>query len=187
MVDTYTDDPMLLAKAMACCSDAKRGLGMHEAVGEPTEAALVNHAHDLRLYKDELDEIYPRIGEAPFDSMRKMMSTVHREEDGIHQYTKGACEVVLQRCVGYVKDGEVLPMTEEYRQSVVRRNKEFADRALRVLGAAYRIWQEEPDNYDAETLEQELIFIGFVGMIAPCRPEVYDAIKECRSAGIRFV
>ena len=79
VTDTWTDDPVLLAKAMALCSDAKRGLGMHSAEGEPTEAALVNHAHDLRLYKDELDEKYPRIGEAPFDSGRKMMSTVHNE------------------------------------------------------------------------------------------------------------
>jgi Ca2+-transporting ATPase len=185
VVDTYTDDPMLLAKAMACCSDSKRGLGMHEAVGEPTENALVNHAHDLRLYKDELDETCPRIGEAPFDSIRKMMSTVHREKDGIHQYTKGACEVVLNRCVSYLKDGQILPMTEEYRKSVVTRNKEFADRALRVLGAAYRIWEQEPSDYEADTLEQELVFIGFVGMIDPCRPEVYEAIKKCRMAGIR--
>ncbi len=187
VVDTYTEDPMLLAKAMACCSDSKRGLGMHEAVGEPTENALVNHAHDLRLYKDELDEVCPRIGEAPFDSMRKMMSTVHQEEDGIRQYTKGACEVLLRRCSGYIQDGAVKPMTEEYRQFVMHRNKEFADRALRVLGAAYRIWQEAPSSYEAEDLEQDLIFIGFVGMIDPCRPEVYDAIKECRSAGIRPV
>ena len=187
VVDSYTDDPMLLAKAMALCSDAKRGLGMHEAVGEPTEAALVNHAHDLRLYKDELDETCVRIGEAPFDSMRKMMSTVHREAEGLRQYTKGACEVLLQRCSAYLKDGEVCPMTEAYRESVLHRNKEFADRALRVLGAAYRVWQEEPADYEAETLEQDMIFIGFVGMIDPCRPEVYDAIAECRSAGIRPV
>ncbi len=187
VVDTYTDDPMLLAKAMALCSDAKRGLGMHEAVGEPTEAALVNHAHDLRLYKDELDETCPRIGEAPFDSLRKMMSTVHREETGIFQYTKGACEVILDRCVSYVQDGKILPMTEEYRDKVRSRNKEFADRALRVLGAAYRVWEQEPASCEAEELEQQLIFIGFLGMIDPCRPEVYNAIQECRSAGIRPV
>jgi len=187
VVDTYTDDPLLLAKAMALCSDAKRSLGMHEASGEPTEAALVNHAHDLKLYKDELDVNFPRIGEAPFDSMRKMMSTVHREPEGIRQYTKGACEVILDRCTAYMQGGEILPMTEEYRAGVVRRNKEFADRALRVLGAAWRAWDTEPGDYEAETLEQELIFIGFVGMIDPCRPEVYDAIAECRSAGIRPV
>lgn len=187
VVDTYTDDPMLLGKAMALCNDAKRGLGMHEAQGEPTEVALVNHAHDLRLYKDELDETCTRIGEAPFDSMRKMMSTVHKEKDGIFQYTKGACEVMLDRCVGYWQDGKIHPMTAEYKAAVVRRNKEFADRALRVLGAAFRVWDSEPQDYEAETLEQQLIFIGFTGMIDPCRPEVYDAIQECRSAGIRPV
>ncbi len=187
VVDSYTDDPMLLAKAMALCSDAKRSLGMHEAAGEPTEAALVNHAHDLRLYKDELDENCPRIGEAPFDSMRKMMSTVHREAEGIRQYTKGACEMILSRCCAYVQGGKVYPMTDDYRQTVLARNKEFADRALRVLAAAYRDWDAAPESCEAEDLEQEMVFIGFLGMIDPCRPEVYDAITECRSAGIRPV
>ena len=187
VVDSYTDDPMLLAKAMALCSDAKRSLGMHEAAGEPTEAALVNHAHDLRLYKDELDENCPRIGEAPFDSMRKMMSTVHREAEGIRQYTKGACEMILSRCCAYVQGGKVHPMTDDYRQTVLARNKEFADRALRVLAAAYRDWDAAPESCEAEDLEQEMVFIGFLGMIDPCRPEVYDAITECRSAGIRPV
>ncbi len=187
VVDSYTDDPVLLAKAMALCSDAKRGLGMHTAEGEPTEAALVNHAHDLRLYKDELDASCPRTGEAPFDSLRKMMSTVHREKEGLRQYTKGACEMLLDRCVGYWQNGSVQPMTQEYKDNVIRRNKEFADRALRVLGAAFRVWDGEPTDYEAETLEQQLIFIGFVGMIDPCRPEVYAAIQECREAGIRPV
>ena len=115
------------------------------------------------------------------------MSTGHREKEGIRQYTKGACEVVLDRCCGYLQNGQVLPMTEEFRAEVRKRNKEFADRALRVLGAAYRDWQNEPESFEAEDLERDLIFIGFVGMIDPCRPEVYDAIKECRSAGIRPV
>ena len=187
VVDSYSDDPMLLAKAMALCSDAKRSLGMHEATGEPTEAALVNHAHDMRLYKDELDETCPRIGEAPFDSMRKMMSTVHQEQEGIRQYTKGACEMILSHCRAYIQGGQEYPMTEEYRKTVLTRNKEFADRALRVLAAAYRKWDAPPESCDAEVLEQDMVFIGFLGMIDPCRPEVYDAIMECRSAGIRPV
>ncbi len=187
VVDSYTDDPMCLARAMALCSDAKRCLGMHEASGEPTEAALVNHAHDLRLYKDELDEQYPRVGEAPFDSMRKMMSTLHTDEGKVIQYTKGACEMVLARCTGYLRDGSVHPMTEEFRQAVLLRNKEFADRALRVLSAAYRDWDEIPKSEEAECLEQDMVFIGLVGMIDPCRPEVYAAVQECREAGIRPV
>ena len=185
VTDTWTDDPVLLAKAMALCSDAKRGLGMHSAEGEPTEAALVNHAHDLRLYKDELDEKFPRIGEAPFDSGRKMMSTVHNENGRTVQYTKGATEMLLERCSGYWYEGKILPITEEYKENVRRHAKEFADRALRVLGAAFRPWDGVPADYGAETLEHDLVFIGFLGMIDPCRPEVYGAIRECREAGIR--
>ncbi len=185
VTDTWTDDPILLAKAMALCSDAKRGLGMHAADGEPTEAALVNHAHDLRLYKDELDEKFPRIGEAPFDSGRKMMSTVHNENGRTVQYTKGATEMLLERCSGYWYEGKILPITEEYKENVRRHAKEFADRALRVLGAAFRLWDGVPADYEAETLEHDLVFIGFLGMIDPCRPEVYGAIRECREAGIR--
>ena len=185
VTDTWTDDPVLLAKAMALCSDAKRGLGMHSAEGEPTEAALVNHAHDLRLYKDELDEKFPRIGEAPFDSGRKMMSTVHNENGRTVQYTKGATEMLLERCSGYWYEGKILPITEEYKENVRRHAKEFADRALRVLGAAFRPWDGVPADYEAETLEHDLVFIGFLGMIDPCRPEVYGAIRECREAGIR--
>ena len=185
VTDTWTDDPVLLAKAMALCSDAKRGLGMHTAEGEPTEAALVNHAHDLRLYKDELDVNFPRIGEAPFDSGRKMMSTVHAEPEGVRQYTKGACEMLLDRCDGYWLNGRINPMTEEYKAQVRLRSKEFADRALRVLAAAFRPWEQTPPDWEPETLEQHLVFVGFLGMIDPCRPEVYAAIQECRSAGIR--
>lgn len=185
VVDTLTDDPLLLAKAMALCNDAKRCLGMHEAEGEPTEAALVNHAHNLLLYKDLLDEQYPRIGEAPFDSGRKMMSTLHNEEGKVVQYTKGATEIILERCTGYWANGKVEPMTEEYKQKVLLRCKEFADRALRVLGASFRTYDTFPENTEPDNLEHDLVFIGFTGMIDPCRPEVYAAIQECRGAGIR--
>lgn len=184
VTDTWTDDPVLLARAMALCNDAKRGLGMHEAQGEPTEAALVNHAHDLQEYKDALDQDYPRIGEAPFDSGRKMMSTVHRTGSGIVQYTKGACEMLLDRCDGYWQGGRVVPITEEYKAEVIARSKEFANRALRLLAAAFRTWDAPPADYEPETLEAHMVFLGFVGMIDPCRPEVYDAIAQCRAAGI---
>ena len=187
VVDTFTEDPVLLATAMASCNDSVRCLGMHEATGEPTENALVNHAHNLQIYKDELDEKYPRTGEAPFDSMRKMMSTVHNADGEIIQYTKGATENVIERCSAYIQNGKTVPMTDEYKQLVMRRVKEFADRALRVLSAAYKKYPEVPGSYEAEDIENDLIFIGFVGMIDPCRPEVYQAIAECREAGIRPV
>lgn len=188
VVQDESNNQKLLAEAMALCSDAEIGEDDIEAIGEPTEAALVNFANKIGLPKYKLEQETPRIGEAPFDSMRKMMSTVHNKNEKIIQYTKGACEILLERSTHYLdKDGQVVPMTEEIKQEVRRKNKEFADKALRLLGAAYREHDQVPENFDAENLEKDLTFIGFVGMIDPCRPEVYDAIKECRKAGIRPV
>ena len=188
VVQDESNNQKLLAEAMALCSDAEIGEDDIEAIGEPTEAALVNFANKIGLPKYKLEQEAPRIGEAPFDSMRKMMSTVHNKNEKIIQYTKGACEILLERSTHYLdKDGQVVPMTEEIKQEVRRKNKEFADKALRLLGAAYREHDQVSENFDAENLEKDLTFIGFVGMIDPCRPEVYDAIKECRKAGIRPV
>lgn len=185
VVDEFTDDKMLLARAMDLCSDANIREGEDTASGEPTECALVNYAFKLGLPDYQLEKEEPRVGEAPFDSMRKMMSTVHRVNGKYIQYTKGACDVMLSRCTGYLRNGEVIPMTDELREEIGRTNKSFADRALRVLCGAYREYAGLPTSFEAEDLEKELIFIGLVGMIDPCRPEVFDAIKECRLAGIR--
>lgn len=189
VTDSKTFDEKLLAEAMALCSDAEIKPGEKESIGEPTEAALVNYAFKLELPKYELEKNSPRIGEAPFDSNRKMMSTVHKKANGeIVQYTKGACEILLDRCTGFLSEnGSVIPMTEEIKNNIKSENKEFADKALRVLGAAYKNYKEVPKSFEAEEIEKDLIFIGFVGMIDPCRPEVYEAIKECKSAGIRPV
>jgi Ca2+-transporting ATPase len=187
VVDVFSGDPQLLARAMSLCNDAKRSKDMTTAEGEPTGCALVNHAYDLQLYQDDLDKKYPRIGEAPFDSGRKMMSTLHSEDGHVAQYTKGACEILLDLCTGYLQDGKVAPITQEYKALVLSRAKEFAERALRVLAAGYRVYDAKPESEEAGSLERELVFIGFVGMIDPCRPEVYDAIRECRAAGIRPV
>lgn len=188
VVQDESNDQNLLAEAMALCSDAKIDKEGTEASGEPTEAALVNFANKIGLPKYNLEKEAPRIGEAPFDSMRKMMSTVHNKNGKIIQYTKGACEILLERSTHYLaEDGKVIPMTDEIKQEIRKKNKEFADKALRLLGGAYREYSEVPENFDAENLEKDLTFIGFVGMIDPCRPEVYDAIKECKKAGIRPV
>ena len=185
---TETNDETLLAKAMALCSDAEINQGDKEATGEPTEAALVNFANKLGLPKYKLEAENLRIGEVPFDSSRKMMTTVHNSNGKIIQYTKGACEILLDRCSGYLEsNGTVVPMTEEIKKKIKVKNKEFADKALRVLGATFREHSNIPEKFDSESLENDLVFIGFVGMIDPCRPEVYDAIKNCRSAGIRVV
>lgn len=188
VVDTFTNDVHLLATGMALCSDAKIDPEKKQAIGEPTEAALVNFAykHDLPSYT--LIEQQPRVGEAPFDSMRKMMSTVHKYKEGYIQYTKGANEIVLSHCDYYLDENhQVVKLTEEVKTEITHKAKEYADRALRVLGLGYRLYEEKPANFDSENLENDLIYVGFTGMIDPCRDEVYDAIKECESAGIRPV
>ena len=185
VVEEHTDDPILMATAMALCSDAELRPGETAATGEPTEVALVNYAKKIGLPKHELSAAQPRVAEAPFDSDRKMMSTVHQTGADFIQYTKGACDVVLGRCTGCIKDGRIVPMTEELAEEIRRVNKSYADRALRVLAAACRRYDALPEDTAPESLEQSLVFIGLYGMIDPCRPEVYEAIAKCRSAGIR--
>ncbi len=186
VVQENTDDKELLAKAMALCCDAQ--LNSDDTVtGEPTEAALVAYAHKCGLKKYELEAATPRVAEAPFDSLRKMMTTVHKTEKGFVQYTKGAPDEVLKNCTHMIKEGGVRIMTESDRLEILRRNKEMADQALRVLLAAYREYDEIPDDISPEGLEHDLIYIGMTGMIDPVRPEVKDAIGLCRTAGIRPV
>ena len=182
----HTGETRLLATAMALCSDAN--WTPEGAQGEPTEAALVNFAAAEGLKKSALEEKQPRVAEAPFDSSRKMMSTVHQIDGGFVQYTKGAPDEVLRLCTSYMENGEMRPMTEEKRQAILRDNKNMADRALRVLAAAQRFWGNTlPEDISPESLERELCFIGLAGMIDPVRPEVKDAIHQCRKAGIRPV
>lgn len=186
VVDHYTDDDEELMRAMALCSDAEIDPDIKEAVGEPTECALVNDANKNGMPKPELIRAYPRVGEAPFDSMRKMMSTVHETADHkIIQYTKGAPDEILKRCTSALIGGNVVPMTEEIRNKVLEANKSMADRALRVLCASRRVWDSVPEDCSPENLEKDLTYIGLSGMIDPVRPEVKDAIIECREAGIR--
>ena len=182
----HTGPQRLLATAMALCSDA--AWTEEGAQGEPTEAALVNFAAEAGLKKPLLEEQQPRVAEAPFDSSRKMMSTVHQIDGGFIQYTKGAPDEVLRLCTCYIESGEMRPMTEEKRRAILLENKAMADRALRVLAAAQRSWGDTlPEDISPETLEQDLCFIGLAGMIDPVRPEVKDAIHQCRKAGIRPV
>ena len=185
VVDCFGDNEKYLATAMALCCDAELA-DDGSVTGEPTEAALVVWANKLGLPKPELKAANPRSGEAPFDSGRKLMSTVHLVNGQYIQYTKGAPDVVIDRCTHYLKDGNPVPMTDAYKKEIVTNNKAMADRALRVLACAQRIWDSEP-AYEADVLEQDLCFVGLSGMIDPVRPEVKDAITECNHAGIRAI
>ena len=182
----HVGEAELVATAMALCSDASLNEN-DQAEGEPTECALVNFACSLGLKKQDLEKATPRVDEAPFDSGRKMMSTVHDLGGSYVQYTKGGPDVVLARCTHYYENGESKPMTESKRAEIMAANKAMADKALRVLAAAKRDWSAKPESNTPEFLEKELVFLGLTGMIDPVRPEVKAAIEECRSAGIRAV
>lgn len=184
VVEHYGENREMLATAMALCCDAELDTD-GTVTGEPTENALVYWAKSLGLMKYDLTEDEPRIGEVPFDSKRKMMSTVHRTEDAIVQYTKGAPDEVLRVCSTYFKDGKATPLTDDARAKILSENKKMADKALRVLAVALKPHTAEPQSYTSEDLESDLCFIGLVGMIDPVRPEVKAAIEECRAAGIR--
>ena len=186
VVDHYGEDEALLATAMSMCSDAEFDREAGTAVGEPTECALVNYAQKLGYDKNDQKNEYVRVGEVPFDSMRKMMTTVHKTADGaLIQFTKGAPDEILKRCTTALVGGKAVELTDAMRSDILAANKAMADQALRVLAAAKKELSAEPAVYEAEAVESQLCFVGLVGMIDPVRPEVKPAIDQCRSAGIR--
>ncbi len=177
-----------LVCAMALASDATWDAVENTAKGEPTEAALVADAAKEGEFKTDLEYNFPRVGEAPFDSGRKMMSVIVETPHGSFvQYTKGAPDEVLKRCTTVLEDDGVKPLTDEIRARILEENKGMADEALRVLAAAKRDWNERPSSEEASYLEQDLTFIGLSGMIDPVRPEVGPAVAEAHGAGIRPV
>lgn len=205
VVDHFCLDEDVLAAGMALCCDAELvtdETGEH-VVGEPTEAALVAYSSTQQLPKTELVKDFPRIGEAPFDSGRKMMSTVHLnsqmqaieddntvlgkliKESKYVQFTKGAPDVILKNCTKILTEQGIVPLTEELADSIRNANAKMASKALRVLSLSIRVYDSEPANFDSKNLEQDLIFVGLVGMIDPIRPEVKAAVAECWQAGIR--
>jgi len=183
VVDHYASDEQKLATAMALCTNAEvdeAGKG----TGEPDEVALINYAATLGLQKAQLVEATPRVGEVPFDSGRKMMSTVHEENGKFVQYTKGAPDEILKKCTHAWVDGKVVALSQDILDKALAENTRMGNKALRVFAAAYKVYDTEPTVYESDALENNLTFIGLTGMIDPVRPEVKDAIVECRNAGI---
>ena len=180
-------DEHLLAMAMALCVDAVHDPETDTVTGEPTEAALVRWAVAQGLSPSALRAQYPRVAEAPFDSERKRMSTLHADGSSVVQYTKGAPDVLLPLCDRIWIDGRAEPMTDAHRAEIAARNHAMTGSALRVLAAAMRTYDALPGDTSPAALEQHLCFLGLTGMIDPVRPEVVDAIRACRSAGIRPV
>jgi len=186
VVESYSPDEAALARAMALCCDAQF-LPDGSAIGEPTEVALINYAKALKLAKGDMEAETPRAGEAPFDSMRKMMSTVHSDNNKYIQYTKGAPDEVLKLCTHVLTAEGVVPMTPERTEEILAENARMAGQALRVLAAATREYAAMPESCEPAALEQGLCFVGLCGMIDPVRPEVSAAIEQCNRAGVTAV
>ena len=175
-----------LVTALALCTDAEL-LPDGTAQGEATECALVEYAARLGLRKAALAAAQPRVAELPFDSERKCMSTFHKQGSGIIQYTKGAPDVLLQKCTHWMQDGQPRPLTQADRSRILAENRRMAAQALRVLAAACRSWEKLPAPLTPAAAENQLVFLGLVGMLDPVRPQVPGAVRACRSAGIRTV
>lgn len=187
VVEHISADEKLLMSAMALCCDAK--LDEHnEAFGEPTECGLVNDAFKNGISQNDLIKEFPRVAEAPFDSERKMMSTLHQSKAGkVIQYTKGATDEILKCCTHVLTKSGIVEINDALRKEIAAANKAMADKALRVLCAAMKEYNSVPDDCSPEKIENGLCYIGLSGMIDPVRDEVKAAIVECEAAGIRPV
>lgn len=156
-------------------------------IGDPTEVALVHCGYHFGANKELLEGKYPRVGEVPFESERKMMSTVNMIGNDRYVFTKGALDSVLGRCKFYLNNGKKQRLTDKVKEEIYKQNSLIASNALRVLALGYKKEEENLKKYTSENLEKDLVFVGLVGMIDPPRAEVADSIKTCKEAGITVV
>lgn len=181
----------LLFSIGVLCNDAslnKKEDNQWGIYGDPTEGALIVSGAKTGYQKDDFNNKYKRIEEIPFDSERKMMTTFHENfRQGVVSFTKGAPDIILDRCTSYYVDGKILPLTDKVRKEIEKANSSFASSALRVLAFAYRQYESLPEKISSDSIENGMIFVGLMGMIDPARLEVKDAIAVCRKAGIKPV
>ena len=190
--ETDTKALLKLLRIASFCNNSrltppKEDKDQWNVLGDPTEGALLVSATKFKFdYEKELI-LYPRHYEIPFDSRRKRMTTAHLAKPGVEALVKGAPVEVLDLCTSIWEPEGVRPLTEDDRETVRRQNDEYARRALRVLGFAYRDLPDVRKHYEAEEVERELTFVGLAGMMDPPRPEVEQAVQECRTAGIKVI
>jgi len=164
------------------CNDASYDPAKETIIGDPTEGAMVVLAHKAGMEKDAWNRKFPRIQEIPFDSDRKLMSTYHEIDGKIVMYTKGAPDELLRRCVSIELNGKVEALGDAKREEILAKNQAFAEEALRVIGVAYRVVDKAVVDLE---MENDLIFVGLMGMIDPPRVEAKDAVAVCKKAGIQ--
>lgn len=161
----------------------------YRVIGDPTEGSLITLAGKGELHKDQMNLKYPRVEEIPFDSGRKMMTTFHENflPDKIVSFTKGAPDMIIARCDKIYINGKIVPLTEELKEDMLRINSQFSREALRVLAFAFREYESLPSNITTDTIENNMVLVGLVGMIDPPREEAKKAIKQCKDAGVKTV
>ena len=184
-ITNIDDDLKKLVLTSMLCNDTKIAADK-TLTGDPTETALVDLGFKLD-FEPALYVSYPRVAEIPFDSDRKLMTTVNKEGDKYIVYTKGGIDELLRRCNRYLDNGEIKEDLAEYKKFIEKNNENMAMSALRVLGMAYKELDHEPTQSDIEHLEENLIFIGMVGMIDPPREEAKISVEKCKTAGIKPV
>ncbi|MBP3708606.1 MAG: HAD-IC family P-type ATPase, partial [Clostridia bacterium] len=167
------------------CNDTKVGADK-KLTGDPTETALIDMGFELN-FNPTILELWPRVKEIPFDSDRKLMTTVNQRDGKYYVFTKGGIDELLTRCTKYLSNGEVKNDLDEYKKTISKYNEEMANKALRVLAMAYKVLDHEPSDAEMENMESDLIYVGMVGMIDPPREEVKVAVAKCKSAGIKTV
>ena len=166
------------------CNDTK--VSKDKLTGDPTETALIDMGFKLDFQPDILEK-YQRVKELPFDSDRKLMTTVHLFPNKYVVYTKGGIDELLDRCNSYIIDGEIKTDIQEYKKEISKQNEQMAKEALRVLGMAYKELNHEPTEEEMKNIEKDLTYVGMVGMIDPPREEVKEAVEKCKNAGIKTV
>ena len=188
IVEIYAKDNKRILEFGAMCTDCEINVGENqkrEIIGEPTEKAIVEKLFEIGETKEELEQLSPRVNEIPFDSNRKMMTTIHKVGNKYRIITKGAPDVLLKKCVNNEISGQM--MTEKERKDILNKNMKMANKALRVLAVAYKDVVNLPKDISSETIENDLNFVGLFGMIDPPREGVEEAVKTCKKAGIKTV
>ena len=181
------DHLRLLMNSMILCNDTKVTKDGEEfkLAGDPTETALVDLGIKLNMLKTTMDDENPRVEEIPFDSERKLMSTVNNTNQGLFVYTKGGVDEILSKCSKIYLDNQEMTLSAENISYIKQVNEEMAKGALRVLAMAYKRVDKVPTRDEMNNLESELVYIGMVGMIDPARPEAREAVEKCKTAGIK--
>jgi Ca2+-transporting ATPase len=179
----------IILEMASLCNDSKLEKVDNEwdAVGDPTETALVIAAAKMGKNKGQLEESMPRVKEIPFDSDRKLMTTIHKIDEGYRVITKGAPDVLVGRCASVWENGDIVNKDAKQISNIEKANSNMADKALRVLGVAFKDITSIPEEVSTDTMENNLTFVGLIGMIDPPREEAKEAVRLCKKAGIKAV